>query len=127
MRFARFALVGASGFVVDTAVLYLAMHGGAGLYLGRLFSYLAAATFTWFCNRRFTFAVDRSPSMREWLAFLVANSVGGAFNYAVYAGLVATQAMVASHPVLGVGAGACAGLAINFALSRRVFRASAAS
>lgn len=127
MRFARFALVGASGFVVDTAVLYLAMHGGAGPYLGRLFSYLAAATFTWVCNRRFTFAVDLPPSVREWLAFLVANSVGGAINYAVYAGLVATQVVVARHPVLGVGAGACAGLAINFALSHRVFRASPVS
>ena len=46
----RFTLVGAAGFFVDAGALTLAMQAlGFGLYSGRVFSYLCAATFTWIC------------------------------------------------------------------------------
>ena len=123
-RFLRFGLVGGGGFVVDTAVLYLAAGLGTGWYVGRLFSYLAAATFTWACNRRFTFEVTKAPSLGEWAAFLLANAVGGLLNYATYAVLMVLSRQVVAHPVLGVAAGAGAGMIVNFFLSARVFAAS---
>ncbi|WP_225205882.1 GtrA family protein [Novosphingobium huizhouense] len=122
--FARFALVGAAGFVVDAGVLTLARSTGAGLLAGRALSYLVAATFTWGCNRRFTFAATQAPSVGEWARFLLVNAGGGLVNLAVYSALVLALPPVARMPVLGVAAGSLAGLAVNFALSRRfVFRA----
>lgn len=124
-----FTVVGAIGFVVDAASLYAAIHLlGAGLYGGRVISYLAAATTTWALNRRYTFSETRARSrLAEWARFLAANSVGGAVNYGTYALLVASIPLVASHPVLGVAAGSLAGLAVNFHLSRSLVFTGAAS
>jgi putative flippase GtrA len=121
-QFLRFAVVGAAGFAVDSAALYIAMQWlHSGHYLGRLISYLIAATFTWAMNRRFTFAgqVTRRR-LSQWLKFLAVNSTGGAANYAVYALLVGTSMLVTEWPVIGVAAGSVAGLAINFILSRKL-------
>lgn len=122
----RFSAVGVVGFAVDTAVLYAALGLGAGLYTGRLASYLTAATVTWALNRRFTFRESRSAHLAtEWTRFLAVNSVGGTVNYIAYAALVTTLPFVTANPWLGVAAGSLAGLAVNFTLSRRmVFTAS---
>lgn len=120
-----FSIVGVIGFLVDTAALYVAIGLlGAGLYGGRVISYLAAATVTWALNRRFTFEAQRSANrVAEWGRFLAANAVGGSVNYATYALLVMFCPFVATNPVLGVAAGSIAGLIINFSLSRYlVFR-----
>jgi len=124
-QFLSFAAVGTIGFVVDTATLYLAMGQlGAGLYGGRVISYLVAATTTWALNRRYTFRQQRSADrMGEWGRFLAANAVGGLVNYSTYAVLVTVYAVAAAHPVIGVAAGSIAGLLVNFTASRTlVFR-----
>ena len=121
LQFLRFAIVGAAGFVVDAGCLHLVVHGiGAGLYAGRLVSYLTAASFTWALNRRYTFRDRRDHQLtREWLRFLAANAAGGLINYTVYAVLVNAFEMVSIWPVIGVAAGSMAGLIANFILSRR--------
>jgi len=123
-QFLRFGVVGTIGFVVDTGVLYGMLGLGAGLYLGRAISYVAAATATWALNRAWTFRGRGSgPVHRQWALFVVVNLVGFALNYGTYAVLVATVPVVAAHPILGVAAGSIAGMFTNFALSRRlVFR-----
>jgi putative flippase GtrA len=123
-QFVRFAAVGVAGLVVDTAVLYGALALGAGLYSGRVISYIAAATTTWALNRRFTFASHESESkFAQWAKFLAANSVGGLVNYSVYAALITASPLIATLPVIAVCAGSIAGLAVNFTLSRKfVFR-----
>ena len=120
-----FSLVGVAGFVVDSAVLTALRGDGLDLFSARLGSFLAAATFTWYCNRRLTFRAAREAGpVRQWLAFLAANALGGAINYGTYAALVLAVPAVAEHPVLGVAAGSLTGLACNFAMSRNfVFRA----
>jgi putative flippase GtrA len=126
-QFIRFAAVGTAAFVVDTAVLYLALWAGLGLYSGRVVSYLFAATFTWYGNRRITFATHArgvAAATVEWIRFLLTNLVGGAVNYAVYAVLVSQLELVHAYPLLGVAAGSLAGLSVNFTLSKwLVFRA----
>lgn len=121
-QFVRFGMVGVAGFVVDASVLHLVMrYLGAGHYVGRVISFLAAATVTWGLNRRFTFK-DRTalPATTEWARFVAANSVGGVLNYAVYSLLVAMVPTVRAFPTLGVAAGSLAGLVANFALSKRL-------
>ena len=124
-EFLRFGVVGTIGFVVDTAVLYAGLAFGLGLYGGRAVSYLAAASTTWALNRLWTFrGRGDGPVHRQWVLFLLVNLIGFAMNYGTYAALIAFVPMVAAHPVLGVAAGAIAGMFGNFVLSRKlVFRA----
>lgn len=116
----RFIIVGAAGFLVDAGALIFATEVlGLGLYSGRVFSYLCAATFTWICNRRFTFAAgDDGNPIVQWARFLGANAIGGAVNYGVYAAVVTFTALGAAWPVIGVAAGSAAGLVFNFAASK---------
>jgi putative flippase GtrA len=120
MQFLRFGVVGTVGFVVDTAVLYAGLAVGLGLYSGRAVSYVAAATTTWALNRAWTFrGQGEGPVARQWALFLVVNLIGFACNYGTYAALVASVPVVAEAPVIGVAAGALAGMIGNFLLSRR--------
>lgn len=120
IQFISFACVGVLGFVVDAAVLHVAMtRFGAGHYGGRVISYLCAATTTWALNRRFTFRELRGANrVSEWARFLAANAIGGLVNYSLYAVAVATSDFVARFPTIGVAVGSVAGLAVNFTLSR---------
>jgi putative flippase GtrA len=126
-EFLRFGVVGTAGFFVDSAVLMAAIALGAGPWLGRVASYLAAATATYLLNRAWTFrGAGRDAPVRQWALFLVINLVGFACNYGTYAVLIASSPLVARYPVLGVAAGSLAGLIWNFMLVRRyVFRQAA--
>ena len=120
----RFGVVGVAGFVVDAAVLTAGIAFGTGPWIGRLLSYLAAASTTFALNRAWTFRaapkpVGRAAAARQWAAFLLVNLVGFACNYGTYAALIAGVPLVAAQPVLGVAAGSLAGLLGNFLLARR--------
>ena len=87
-RFLRFALVGAAGFLVNEAALWLALRAiGLNPYLGGIFSFVIAATFTWWGNRMLTFperaAADARAVAMEWMRFIAANGFGFLVNYAV--------------------------------------------
>lgn len=123
-EFLSFAVVGAAGFVVDVAVLYL-MAPVLGWYGARVLSFLAAATATWALNRRYTFAARRSGGcvLREYLGYLVTMLGGAVVNYGAYV-LVLHWATGAWAPAAGVALGSCAGLVVNFLSARYlVFRA----
>jgi putative flippase GtrA len=114
-RFALFALVGTLGFAVDVAVLYAAAPL-LGWYLGRVASFLAAATATWHFNRRWTFADADTPArdgLRPYLRYLGSMLAGAALNYAVYAATL--HYLPFEHAAaLGVALGSIAGLGLNF-------------
>lgn len=126
-QFVRFALVGAAGFVVDVGVLYLGLGAGLDLYTARAVSFVAAATFTWVGNRRFTFergsdgpTVDERGAHTEWFRYVAAMAAGGAVNYGVYAAGVALVPLLRAQPWLAVAAGTACGMVLNFVLARRI-------
>lgn len=140
-RFLRFCVVGAAGFVVDATVLY-AVAPILGWYGARVVSFLAAATVTWFLNKRYTF-VDRDEELdgdvashatsaiaattattawRQYGQYLLSMVLGGCVNYIVYAATL-HWIHVPFAALLGVALGSCAGLGVNFlTASRLVFR-----
>lgn len=118
-QFIRFAIIGALGFLVDAGCLNICLSLGAGHFLGRLISYLCAASFTWFANRLWTFNRGSGSAIIQWAKFLLANSFGGAINYGVYSLLIKLANVFWQHPTLAVGCGSIAGLAVNFTLSKK--------
>jgi putative flippase GtrA len=123
-EFLSFAVVGAVGFVVDVAVLYL-LAPLLGWYGARVLSFLAAATATWVLNRRYTFNGRKANAsvLREYLGYLVTMLGGAVVNYGAYV-LVLHWVSGAWAPAAGVALGSCAGLVVNFLSARYlVFRA----
>ena len=128
-QFLRFSVVGAAGFVVDTAVLFL-LHRMLGLdpYSARAISIFSSMNVTWMGNRLLTFrahaATGRREMALEWSRFIAANAFGALVNYGVYAGLVGFAQPPLSSPYVALVFGVAAGLLVNFTLSKRlVFRA----
>lgn len=123
--FVRFSLVGAGGYVVDTAVLAWDT-GVAGLDFksGRALSIFVAMAFTWLGNRYLTFPERRARSLagalQEWLKFIGANGVGAMVNYASSVLLVSFAGPPFDHKFVAQALGVLAGLAFNFTLSRTV-------
>ncbi len=122
-QFLRFGLVGAMGFVVDTTTVYLLL-GEVGVYWAGTLAYPVAASFNWAVNRVWTFrGLSTGSASAQWGRFLAVNLLGFGLNRGTYFILVTVSPFVAAHPVFAVAAGAVAGLAVNFDLSRRlVFR-----
>jgi putative flippase GtrA len=120
VQFLMFGTVGTFGFMIDTVVVY-SLRYRLGLYGAGLVSYLVAATGTWALNRTWTFRGRGSgPAHRQWARFLAANMVGFSLNRGTYALLVTFVAVCAAQPVLATGAGAIAGMFLNFGLSRAI-------
>ena len=88
---------------------------------GRVISYLAAATFTWYGNRTITFATHArgaSAVAAEWLRFLLDESGRGCGQLCGLRNARCHSDFVRTYPVLGVAAGSIAGLSVNFTLSK---------
>ena len=127
-RFLRFALVGGAGFFVNEAALLLAkVYLGAGDHLGWLIAFAPAVTFTWWGNRKLTFADKASTHhigiLTEWARFVATNALGAAANFLVYSALIAYAPPPLDIPYIALAIGILVGLAFNFTLSKRlVFR-----
>lgn len=118
---AGFLVVGSLGFAVDAGVVTLLATAGMGPWLGRLCSFAAAVSTTWWLNRRYTFRhrSQRHSSQRKSFGYYIAAClVGGGLNLGTYALLVSHSAVFADYLVLAVAAGSVAGMGANFLLAR---------
>jgi putative flippase GtrA len=123
VEFARFGIVGAVGYVADTAVVY-ALMGLLGPGPAGLPSFVVSATVTWALNRAWTWrGRGRGSRLRQWAHFLAVSSPALLLNRSVYEALIYLVPLCAAYPFLATAAGTGAGMFVNFALSRRlVFR-----
>ena len=118
LRVLCFALVGASGFVVDL-VCYLALQwAGVEHRVARLLSFWPAVSWNWLLNRSVTFR-DRAPETRarQWAKFVVGSLVGLAVNVGSYAALTSFTDVFDRHRLLALLTGVGLGGLVNFMLS----------
>jgi len=113
----RFGAVGLAGLLVNGG-LVAALAGPAGPVRAQLAAFPAAASLTWWLNRRYTFGASRRPWHQEWLRYLGANGLGWLANNGAYFWLVLAAPGGHRHPVLAVAAGSVAGMAFNFTGSK---------
>lgn len=122
-QFVRFAVVGFSGFAVDTICVY-ALRAELGLYGAGVVAWLVAVTSNWVINRVWTFRGQGEGSAhRQFLRYVLVNIVGFVLNRGAYALMITFVAAAAAEPILATAVGAVAGMFANFFLSRAlVFR-----
>jgi putative flippase GtrA len=114
--------------MADAGLLHVLLaNTQAGLYLGRVVSFVIAATATWALNRWYTFRSARGPrgsGARQWRRYVALTAVGAAINYGVYAACIAEWTLMRRIPALAVAAGSLAALAFNYLTAKYlVFRA----
>lgn len=123
-QFVRFCAVGTVGFGVNGA-LVSALTPFAGPLWAQALGFPAAATTTWWLNRRYTFDCSGRSRRSEWLRYVGANLLGWSVNNATFAALVLASATARRTPILAVAAASLAAMGFNFVASRRlVFRAA---
>lgn len=115
-QLAWFGVGGFIGFVVDAGIVQLLVSKfDVDPYVGRLFSFVCAASTTWVFNRRFTFHRRGDYTLfGEWSRYLATMSAGFALNYATYVLVVYFSDFVHAWPAIGVAAGSLPGSAVNF-------------
>ena len=123
-QFLRFCVVGSIGFVIDAGILQLLVLGsGMNPYIARIFSFLVAASSTWFMNRHYTFNVEHHATRSEWARYIALMLLGATVNYGAFAICITVWEFARAQPWLGVAIGSVAGLTINFLTSQLlVFR-----
>lgn len=122
-QFLQFVVIGAAGFVWDTAVVY-ATAPFVGPYAAGIISFFIVGSINWVANRYWTYRhLNHAAMHRQLVMFLAANAIGFVLNRGTYMALIATQPVFRAHLILAIAAGAGAGMFSNFFLSRRlVFR-----
>lgn len=115
-------LVGSVGFVVDAAVLTLALrHLEASIYGARMLSFSLAVLATWLLNRAFVFeaGAHRRGLVSEYGRYVTTQVVGAACNLLVFAALIEAFPRLEATPVVPLAVGAVLGALVNYAGSAR--------
>ncbi len=116
-----FAVGGLIGLVVDAGISQaLVSFGHWNAYVARIVSFLAAATVTWWWNRRHTFAGRSSgrkahAELLHWLALM---SVGAVVNYGIFAACLMAFPALHRWPAVAVAAGSAVAALVNFSTAR---------
>jgi putative flippase GtrA len=117
--FAEFALVGATGMVVDLAV-FLASTAFSPLGVARALGIAVAMTWNFFLNRQFTFAGCRGRRLwQQYLLFCASCFLGAVVNWGTSMTLCFVFDWFMRYPAIAGTFGVVAGFSFNFILSRR--------
>lgn len=116
-RFAKFIVVGGIGFLVDAAVLTLALrYLTASIYAARMLSFSVAVVATWLLNRTFVFAArEPRPLAAEYGRYLATQIIGALCNLLVFVALIEAIPRLASTPIVPLAIGAVLGALANYA------------
>lgn len=122
---ARFAAVGAVGFVADASVLQLLVSVASwSPFAARAVSFPVALACTFTLNRLWTFRGLRLPLARAYGAYGAIQVVGALINLFVFSACVVLAPPLYERPVIALGIGALVSLLFNFYATRSVvFRA----
>ena len=113
-----FALVGASGFIIDVACYVALQWAGVEHRVARFLSFWPAVSWNWLLNRRLTFR-DRPPAARasQWTRFVLASLVGLTVNVGGYTLLTSFIGTFDRHRILALLIGVGLGGIANFLLA----------
>lgn len=115
----KFALVGCSGFAVDSAILILLFEGfGIALLPARCLAFVAAATSNWILNRVFTFEHRGPEKTGQWLRFITSALISAIPNIGIFYLLMLVLPETLPWIMLALSCGILAGYACNYQLAK---------
>lgn len=124
-EFARFLVVGGTGFLVDGGILSYLLEREWPIALARLVSFTVAVGWTYLLNRRLTFKVRRASARVEQgtaFGYGLIQVMGALTNLAVFMLIVLWRPEWKANPWVPLAIGAAFGLAVNYSLSKLLFQ-----
>jgi putative flippase GtrA len=124
-EFARFVLVGGTGFLIDGGVLSLLLDHQWEAGPARAVSFALAVAWTYVLNRSLTFKAKRASARVEQgtaVAYFVIQGLGALTNFGVFLVALAFRPDWRAFPWLPLAIGAVFGLAVNYTLSKLLFQ-----
>lgn len=117
-EFISYAMVGASGFVVDLFFYYLLQFLGLPHQWARAMSFWPAVSWNWRLNRIATFGErQRRPKAKQWLEFVLASLLGFSLNWGVYITLTSQLPFFDRFRILALVTGIAVASVFNFVAS----------
>lgn len=114
----RFALVGAAGFLVDTAIVLLLLGAGWRPAVARCAAFGVAVLVTWLLNRSFSFQASKLGHVgKEGGAYFLVQLGGFAANLLVFTSLL-NLTRPWSYPLLALMLAAAVGMTVNYTGAR---------
>jgi putative flippase GtrA len=114
--FARFCVVGGTGFLTDAGILAVLVHGLAlGPFLARAISFAVALTATWLLNRHWAFAGYATSFWRGFLTYLGVQGLGLGCNMLVYVSWILLLPPPLDEPLAALFLASAAALLVNYA------------
>lgn len=116
----KFAVVGATGFVVDAGIVTLLFKGlNFDPNVSRLIAIAFAVLATILLNRYWTFSHARHGCVwYQSVTYLITQAIGLSLNYKIYEFLVSGGDIWYQWPVLAVGVGSVVAMFVTFSLSK---------
>jgi dolichol-phosphate mannosyltransferase len=123
-RFTQFAMVGATGVVVDLTTYASLLALSVPLTVARALGIWVAMSWNFILHRHFTFAFSRVENIRkQYWRFVTSCGLGAVISWSVAVSLPYASEFFSRVPLLAAGLGIVAGTVSNFLLSRHwVFR-----
>jgi dolichol-phosphate mannosyltransferase len=114
-QIAQFLVVGASGLVVNLAVLTVALAFGASMRVAVIIAIALSIVWNFLLNRRFSFSYARHRApLRQFFSFLSATSLGAVVNYMVTLSVLPLVGIPQVAAIVGV----VTATTLNFVASR---------
>jgi putative flippase GtrA len=113
--FARFCVVGGTGFLTDAGLLAFLVHGlGLGPFMARAISFAVAVTATWLLNRHWAFAACATSFWRGFLTYLGVQGLGLGCNMLVYVLWILLLPPPFDEPLAALFTASSAALLVNY-------------
>ncbi len=117
VRLMCFALIGASGFIVDVACYFTLQWAGLEHRMARLCAFWPAVIWNWLLNQRVTFGRNCSEThLPQWTRLIISSLIGFVFNVGSYVALTSFFDVFDRHRLLALVLGIGLGGVINFLL-----------
>ena len=119
LQLTNFALVGASGAVVDLCVFALLLSTGSGVPVSRGLAITVALIWNFFGNDRMTFQRKSTGAFRRFQKYVVSCSLGALVSYGVTVLGSTSSNPIAAYPMLLATVGIAFGAIVNYFLARK--------
>ena len=119
-EFLRFGVIGINALILEIVIISILVKIGIYPEYSRIISIPIAITFTWYCNRRFTFKNKNPKKIKQYSRYFFLILCGITINYSVYIYVLDLLAALEYSYIIALCIGSLSSMLFNFGLSKLI-------